>query len=250
MWAFCHARMAFALPIRLWGVSHTHTPPPRSFAPVTADFKKDLEKLSAYFSSTINQCLEISPSEFEKICQQIGANNLLKAMYDLISSERMSDERKNLTKLRAIVVIYIMMYSHLQRANWFQVTLAGTLQQFGISDQGLASLRNLGVPAHPRTVKSASQSSANLHLDNVASFFQDSVEKEHFLVFCIDDYHNIHTRHHPDKKTQTRAVRVNTLLVKVFPNVKAVRGTSLQPPIPVQQECVSKLIDVNMTGLS
>ena len=151
-----------------------------------------------------------------------------------------------------MVVIYIMMYSHSQRANCFQVTLARRLQQFGISDQGLASLRNLGVAAHPPTgtVKSASQSSANLHLDNIASFFQDSVEKEHFLVFCIDDYHKIHTRHHPDEKTQTRAVRVSTLLVKVFPNVKAVRRTSLLRPIPVQQEYVSKLIDVNMTGLS
>ena len=59
-----------------------------------AKFKKDLEKLSAYFSSTINQCPEMSPAEFEKICRQIGADNLFKAMYDLMSSERMSDERK------------------------------------------------------------------------------------------------------------------------------------------------------------
>ena len=101
-------------------------------ASTCAEFKKDLEKLSAYFSSTINKCPEMSPSEFEKICRQVGADNLLKAMYDLMSSERMSDERKSLTKLRAMVVIYIMIYSHSQRANWFQVTLARTLQQFGI----------------------------------------------------------------------------------------------------------------------
>ena len=166
----------------------------------------------------------------------------------------MSDERKSLTKLRAMVVIYIMIYSHSQRANWFQVTLARTLQQLGISDQGLASLKNLGVAAHPRTVKSASQSSANLHLDNVASFFQDVVEKEHFLVFCIDDYHNIHTKHRPEEKNQTLTVYMSTLLVKVFPCVKAVKrqecGTSLLPPTPVQHEYVTKLIDINMAGLS
>ena len=223
-------------------------------ASTCAEFKKDLEKLSVYFSSTINKCPEMSPSEFEKICRQIGADNLLKAMYDLMSSERMSDERKSLTKLRAMVVIYIMIYSHSQRANWFQVTLARTLQQFGISDQGLASLRNLGVAAHPRTVKLASQSSANLHLDNVASFFQDVVEKKHFLVFCIDDYHNIHTKHRPEESKQTQAVHMSTLLVKVFPNVKAIPKeeceTSLLPPIPVQHEYVTELIDVNMTELS
>ena len=71
-----------------------------------------------------------------------------------------------------MVVTYIMMYSQSQKVNWFQVTLARILQQFGISDQGLASLRNLGVTAHPRTVKAASKLSAAFHLDNVACFFQ------------------------------------------------------------------------------
>lgn len=226
----------------------------RQKAETCADFKKDLHKLCIYFSSMLNQCPEMDPSEFEKICKHVGAEKLLKMLYDLMSSERMSDERKNLTKLRAMVVIYIMMYSHSQRANWFQVTLARTLQQFGISDQGLASLRNLGVAAHPRTVKAASQSSATLHLDNVVGFFQEVVENEHFLVFCIDDYHNIHTKHRPEEKTQTQAVHMSTLLVKVFPNVKAVsKGslcTPLLPPIPVQHKHLFKLIEVNMAGLS
>ena len=128
------------------------------------DFGQDLDKLSTYFSSMVNQSPEIAPAEFERICKQIGAEKLLQVLYDCMSSERMSDERKNLTRLRAIVVIHIMMYSRSQRSNSFQVTLARTLQQFGISDQGLASLRNLGVAAHPRTVKSASQSAAKLHL--------------------------------------------------------------------------------------
>jgi hypothetical protein len=75
-----------------------------------------------------------------------------------------------------MVVIYIMMYSHSQRANWFQITLSRTLQQFGISDQGLVSLRNLGVAVHPRTVKAATQSSAAFHLDSVTSLFQEVVE--------------------------------------------------------------------------
>ena len=48
-----------------------------------------------------------------------------------------------------------MIYSLSQKANWFQVTLARTLEQFGISEHGLASLRNLGVAAHPRTVQAA-----------------------------------------------------------------------------------------------
>ena len=112
---------------------------------------------------------------------------------------------------------------------------------------------NLGVAAHPRIVKLAYQPLANLHLDNVASFFQDVVEKKHFLVFCIDDYHNIHMKHRPEESKQTQAVHMSTLLVKLFPNIKAIPkeecGTPLLPPIPVQYEYVTKLINVNMTDL-
>ncbi|CAB3988267.1 Hypothetical predicted protein [Paramuricea clavata] len=101
----------------------------------------------------------------------------------------------------------------------YEALLQRTLKQFGISEQGLASLRNLGVAAHPRTIQAAAQSSATFHLNIVAEFFQEVVQNEHFLVFCIDDYHNIHTMHRPEAKTQTQQVHMATLLVKVFPKV-------------------------------
>ena len=82
------------------------------------DFGKDLDKLSTYFTSMLNQSPEIAPAEFERICKQIGAEELLQVLYDCMSFKRMSDERKNLTRLRAIVVIHIMMYSRLQRSNF------------------------------------------------------------------------------------------------------------------------------------
>ena len=56
------------------------------------DFGKDLDKLSM-----LNQSPEIALAEFEGICKQIGAEKLLQVLYDCMSSERMSDERKNLT---------------------------------------------------------------------------------------------------------------------------------------------------------
>ena len=218
------------------------------------DYKKDLEKLSIYFSCVLNRSPEMDVNEFEKICKQVGAENLFNLLVDTMSSEKMSSERKNLAKLRAMVVTYIMMYSQSQKANWFQVTLARTLQQFGISDQGLASLRNLGVAAHPRTVKTASKLSAAFHLDNVACFFQQVVANKHFLVFCIDDYHNIHTKHRPETKTQTQAIHMSTLLVKIFPNVPAISKESLKTPLlpvcPVQHELVLKFVNSGMVDLS
>ena len=50
-----------------------------------------------------------------------------------------------------------MVYSQSQRCNSFQIALSRTLQQFGISEKGLESLRNLGITAHPRTVKTQSR---------------------------------------------------------------------------------------------
>ena len=109
----------------------------------------------------------------------------------------------------------MMVFVQSQKANWFQITLSRTLSQYGISDHGLTALRNLGIAAHPQTVKSASLSSAASHLEAVQNFFQEATEREHFIVFFIDDYHNIHTKHCPSEKNQTQAVHMATLLVKI-----------------------------------
>ena len=97
----------------------------------------------------------MDPEQFQNMCTQAGAANLFSTLYNAMSSYWMSDVRHKLTKVRVMVVIYIMIHSQSQRANWFQVSLARTLQQFGISQQGLASLRNLGIVADPRTIKAS-----------------------------------------------------------------------------------------------
>lgn len=129
--------------------------------------KGDLEKLRTFILTCDPQSAEMDPKRFQEICTQAGAKKLFSTFYDAMSSQRMSEERQELTKLRVMVVIYIMMYSQSQKANWFQVSLARTLQQFGISQQGLASLRNFGLVAHPRTIRGTMQTSSTTHLDKV-----------------------------------------------------------------------------------
>ena len=146
-----------------------------------------------------------------------------------------------------------MIYSQSQRANWFQVSLARTLQQFGISQQGLASLRNLGTVAHPRTIKTSIHVSSASHLDRVKGFFQTAIENEQFIIFCIDDYHNIHTKHRPESKIQTQSVHASTLLIKVFPNIKAVPNNPQQPLLPVNpvdDNLCQKFVDENIGNIS
>ncbi len=46
-----------------------------------------------------------------------------------------------------------MIIGKLQKANWFQFALSKTLLQYGNTHPNLASLRNLGIASHPKTVK-------------------------------------------------------------------------------------------------
>ena len=101
-----------------------------------------------------------------------GAENLYNCIQNAICSDRMSRERKHLSKLRTMVIIYIMIYLQSQRSNAFQAAFSRTLQQFGITEQGLQSLRNLGIAAHPHTVKAKAKSSSASHLSIVASFIE------------------------------------------------------------------------------
>ena len=59
----------------------------------------------------------MGPSAFENICRDAGAGNLHGCIYNAISSDRMSTERKQLSKLRTMVIIYIMVYSQ-SRSKW------------------------------------------------------------------------------------------------------------------------------------
>ena len=104
----------------------------------------------------------MDPEQFQHMCRQAGAANLFSTLFNAMSLYRMSDERQELTKVRVIVVIYMMIYSQSQRANWFQMSLARMLQQFGISQQGLAFLINLGIVAHPCTMK------ASMHMSSAS----------------------------------------------------------------------------------
>ena len=114
-----------------------------SFCP---NFQNDLLKITLVVSKMAQP--EMNPDAFEKLCKDAGAENLYHCIKDAICHERMSNERKHLSGIRTMVIIYIMMFSRSQKSNSFQVALSRTLQQFGISNEGIQSLRNLGIAAH------------------------------------------------------------------------------------------------------
>ena len=72
------------------------------------------------------------------------------------------------------------------------------------------------------------------------------------MIFLIDDYHNIHTKHRPEEKTQTQTIHMATLLSKVFPEIKAVSNHELNllPKYPVEISSVERMIACCMSKLS
>lgn len=117
---------------------------------------------------------EMDPNAFEKLCIDAGAENLYHCINNAICSERMSHERKHLSSIRTMVIIYIMMYSRSQKSNLFQVSLSRIPQQFGISNEGIESLRNLGIAAHPETIRVLTKSSSSSHSDHVLAFIESA----------------------------------------------------------------------------
>ena len=83
--------------------------------------------------------------------------------------------------------------------------------------------------------------------------FTEATNKEHFIVIFIDDYHNVHTKHRANVKQQTQAVHMDTLLVKVFEDIKAVlvmQNESVLSKYPADISTLHKLISSNMSSLS
>ena len=95
---------------------------------------------------------EMNPDLMEKICHEAGAINLFSSIYESMVTERQSSDRRQLNRNRTVVIIYMLLYGLSQKNNWFQIALARTLTEHGISEHGLTSLKNLGIAAHPRTV--------------------------------------------------------------------------------------------------
>ena len=76
------------------------------------NFRNDLIKIKSHISNLPQP--EMDPIAFERICKDVGAENLYHCIKDAICSDRMSDERKHLSQVRTMVVIYIMVYSQSQ----------------------------------------------------------------------------------------------------------------------------------------
>ncbi len=69
-------------------------------ASLCPDFKNSLNNIRSLLQNLEKP--EMDPEGFQKICRDSGAENLYFCVYDAICTEQMSDERKNLVKVRTM----------------------------------------------------------------------------------------------------------------------------------------------------
>ena len=90
------------------------------------DLKGELIKLRQTFLNDLNTVV-LDPERFQETCRNVGAENIFTTIYEAMCIEKMSESRQKLNKIRAMVVIYMVMYGQSQKANYFQVALSRTL---------------------------------------------------------------------------------------------------------------------------
>ena len=107
------------------------------------------------------------PIAFRKLCLEAGADKIFDYILNAMETDRQSGKRKAVNELRAVSVIYTLIYGQSQQANWFQIATARTLRGLGVSDRGVETLRKMGLAAHPDTVSNVCREMSSDHLNRV-----------------------------------------------------------------------------------
>ena len=68
----------------------------------------------------------------------------------------------------------------------------------------IATLRNMGLTAHPNTVLSETKKASSEHIATFHQFFEDAVTNNYMVALFIDDFHNIHSYHRPSSSSQLK----------------------------------------------
>ena len=144
------------------------------------DLKEEVSRLRAHcFEKFGKRGDPVSdPAQFKELCKNAGANKIFNALLNAMTTDRQSDNRRNLNELRAMSIIYTLIYGQSQQANWFQVATTRTLKGLGVSDRGVEALRNMGLAAHPVTVSAVAKEIAVDHLESVKKVFDDAVKEK------------------------------------------------------------------------
>ena len=67
-----------------------------------------------------------------------------------------------------------------------------------------ATLRNIGLTAHPNTVLSETKKASSEHSATVNQFFEDAVTTKYMVALFIDDFQNSHSHHRPSSSSQLK----------------------------------------------
>lgn len=133
---------------------------------------------------------EMDPNTFENFCIDAGAENFYRCIKDATCHGECHTNR-NICDVQLYTYNCDNIYCDvltISKFNSFQVVLSRTLEQFGISNEGIESLRNLGIAAHPATDSQSFNNSMPKLSKTYAENMPDRVVAKYFDPEAEADY--------------------------------------------------------------
>ena len=148
------------------------------------------------------------PDEFEEFCCQAGAVTIFDNLQNAVCTIRQSSTRLGTNRQTVVSIIYQLCYTLRHRCNFIQKNNTIFLVSENLKKEAINTHRRLGLACSSQT--------AHRHLHSVEESYKKIVEdaislaitNKHLIVANLDDYHNIHTVHHPDSPKQSTATHM------------------------------------------
>ena len=223
------------------------------------DLKADIEKVRKYMESTFGPVCNrkvpaiYDPSEMKKLCSDAGADKLFDFLLNTMTTEVRQTAKKIIeNEHKVVTLIHLLAFEQSQKCSYFQHDNAILMKDFGLSDQGLNTLRRQGLTVHSKTSSAERKQKTDKHSSEIQSWIKTRIDNKEFMVVIIDDYTNIHSRRRP-KSSETNVVsNMTTIVLKTFPNIPAIpiSNVPLQNPEIIEADKLVQYIEKSMHLLS
>ena len=172
------------------------------------DLKQELQRVKTkiYQEFVVHQKPTIyDPDEFAQFCLSAGAGQIFNHILEGVTSERHSEERRELNKRRTVSVIYKMCYCLSQVCNVMQVDHALYLHSSNINQEGIDTEYQLGNSCCRKKSNKMQNTLANSHHNHLEAFFNEAKPAPKPVLQHVQrpPHLNSHTGQQPSTKPQT-----------------------------------------------
>ncbi|RIB08461.1 hypothetical protein C2G38_2211592 [Gigaspora rosea] len=173
-----------------------------------------IKKMTTVLYKKRNNGLILDPKEFDKmlVAADLDLKGFLTEIYNILIPNNRSAYNRNEDKKQVVAILYLMAGLRNKHANNFKLELALYLAGSGTTCDTINALSNAGVLVTYQTVYNYKKKIASEYPIRITKYFNDN--KNNLCIYNIDDYHNIHSKQHPDSTSLSSAIHFATSVCK------------------------------------